>query len=532
MADMSPGQHDDRHRLKSLGEGDGMLGSRAFSRVGTTAVVAIAAALPSVLTASPASALANVTRAEVSAGSLRIEGNAIWDRQITVDGVVMATSDAGGSFKASRSGFTPPADCTVDVNDGSARATTVRLSGCTVTAAAAPAAILPDTAELGPFPVGVRQSTIVVRHAGSVGPTSWQIIAGTLPAGLSMVVPTPTPRPLPATPEQLTYMLLQGTPTAVGVSTVTFRATDANGLSAARTYTIRISPAPAVGIAPEPWNPLTVGTFSNLWVDGSGGLRPYGWAVTAGALPPGMTLIQDALDGPSVRVAGTPTTVGTGSWTLQLTDAQGSTTTRDFSVAVGPVPAPAPEPPPAPAPELVPVAVSIASLSLNPTSVPGGTPASGTVTLTSAAPAGGTAVILSSSTSVVAVPLTVTVPAGATSATFAIPTGPVATSTTARIDATYAGTLTASLTVTSAAPTATDTVSVTRAEYDSAKRQLRVNAANSAGGATLRAYVTGTDTLLGTLAGGTGQFSVATAPRSITLRSSLGGSATRTVTVR
>src|SRR5829696_2753274 len=44
----------------------------------------------------------------------------------------MGTSDGAGKFRIDRSGFTEPADCTVDVNDGSATAATARLSGCTV----------------------------------------------------------------------------------------------------------------------------------------------------------------------------------------------------------------------------------------------------------------------------------------------------------------------------------------------------------------------------------------------------------------
>ncbi|MEA2323489.1 MAG: hypothetical protein QOD81_3339 [Solirubrobacteraceae bacterium] len=36
--------------------------------------------------------------------------------------VAMGNSDGSGDFKVSRSGYTTPADCTVDVNDGSAAA--------------------------------------------------------------------------------------------------------------------------------------------------------------------------------------------------------------------------------------------------------------------------------------------------------------------------------------------------------------------------------------------------------------------------
>ncbi|MDT4960095.1 MAG: hypothetical protein QOD31_3894 [Pseudonocardiales bacterium] len=69
---------------------------------------------------------------------------------------------------------------------------------------------------------------------------------------------------------------------------------------------------------------------------------------------------------------------------------------------------------------------ALTGLSVNPSSVPGGTPSTGTVTLGSAAPSGGVSVSLGSNLpGSASVPATVTVPAGATSATFQITTFPV-----------------------------------------------------------------------------------------------------------
>jgi hypothetical protein len=65
-----------------------------------------------------------VSRAELRSGTLRLEGNAAANRTITVDGVAMGTSDGSGRFRIERRGFVAPADCTVDVNEGSATATT------------------------------------------------------------------------------------------------------------------------------------------------------------------------------------------------------------------------------------------------------------------------------------------------------------------------------------------------------------------------------------------------------------------------
>jgi hypothetical protein len=83
-------------------------------------------------------AVTSISRAELSGTQLRIEGQASPNRTITVDGVAMGTSDGGGRFRIERSGFSAPADCTVEVNDGSATAATARLSGCTVSSSPPP----------------------------------------------------------------------------------------------------------------------------------------------------------------------------------------------------------------------------------------------------------------------------------------------------------------------------------------------------------------------------------------------------------
>jgi hypothetical protein len=95
---------------------------------------------------------------------------------------------------------------------------------------------------------------------------------------------------------------------------------------------------------------------------------------------------------------------------------------------------------------------TLSSLTLNPTSVIGGTQSStGTVTLSGPAPAGGAQVALSSSNGAASVPSSVPVPAKATSATFPVNTTAVTASTPVIVSASYGGvTQTASLTVTAA----------------------------------------------------------------------------------
>ena len=100
----------------------------------------------------------------------------------------------------------------------------------------------------------------------------------------------------------------------------------------------------------------------------------------------------------------------------------------------------------------------INSVSVSPSSLIGGTVnATGTVTINSAAPTGGTVVSLSSNLGAASVPSTVTVAAGQTTATFTVTTTSVAAQGSATITATLNGSATASLTV---APPAFSSLSI------------------------------------------------------------------------
>src|SRR5207249_573001 len=142
-------------------------------------------------------------------------------------------------------------------------------------------------------------------------------------------------------------------------------------------------------------------------------------------------------------------------------------------------------------------ATTLSSVSLNPSSVPAGSPSTGTVTLSAAAPAGGAAIALSSSnTSVATVPGSVTVGAGATSANFTVSTSSSCTSSAVTISGTYGGvTRSAGLTATLIA----DTVTIQQADYYASKHELRVAAKSTGSTATLRVYVMSSGELIGTL---------------------------------
>jgi hypothetical protein len=168
---------------------------------------------------------------------------------------------------------------------------------------------------------------------------------------------------------------------------------------------------------------------------------------------------------------------------------------------------------------------TVSALGLSPSTVTSGTSSTGTVTLSAAAPTGGLAVSLSSSSTVASVPASVTVAAGATSASFTVSTSG---SGSATITATGGGaSRSAVLTVNAAPPPAADTVTITLAQWSGGR--LRVEATSSNSSAVLKVYVTSTGALLGTISGGRFETNIASNPGSVTVKSSLGGQATRTV---
>ena len=190
-----------------------------------------------------------------------------------------------------------------------------------------------------------------------------------------------------------------------------------------------------------------------------------------------------------------------------------------------------------------PTPLSLAALTLASSSVVGGNSVQGTVRLSAAAPSA-TVVSLASGNAAATVPASVTVAAGASSADFTVNTTAVSAITSATISGTFNGlTRSATLTINPVTapppppPPSTDTVRITRAEFESAKRTLRVEATSTSSTATLRVFVTATGALLGTLSNnGGGQYrgdlSVSTNPQNITVRSSLGGVATSNVAAK
>jgi fibronectin type 3 domain-containing protein len=85
--------------------------------------------------------------------------------------------------------------------------------------------------------------------------------------------------------------------------------------------------------------------------------------------------------------------------------------------------------------------------------------------------------------------------------------------------------------------TQTDSVAIQRAYYNSSKRLLQVEATSTASTAELNVYITSSGAYVGTLGENgrgryRGSFSLLSNPQNITVRSSLGGTTSKTISLR
>ena len=105
--------------------------------------------------------------------------------------------------------------------------------------------------------------------------------------------------------------------------------------------------------------------------------------------------------------------------------------------------------------------LGVTSLTITPSTLGGGSNAQGTVTLSATAPSGGTTVTLTNSNpSVATIPPSVLVPGGTSSATFQITTVPVGVPNTVTVTATYATSVSATLTVNPVFPPPPGTIGI------------------------------------------------------------------------
>ncbi|HEY4991302.1 MAG TPA: putative Ig domain-containing protein [Nakamurella sp.] len=212
---------------------------------------------------------------------------------LSPDGTLTGTPTATGTFP-----FTVKV---TDANGQSAtQATSITIAaGVTATFPAPPNGV-----------VGTAYSDTLTATGGTT-PYTWSVNAGSLPPGLALTAAG----------------VLSGTPTTAGSYAFSVNVIDKNGgisttsvvliVSASVTFTFAAPPGGQVGVAYS--DPLTA----------AGGTTPYTWSVSAGSLPPGLTLSSS-----TGVVSGTPAAGGTFSFTVKVTDAAGKTATQPTSITI------------------------------------------------------------------------------------------------------------------------------------------------------------------------------------------------------
>jgi uncharacterized repeat protein (TIGR03803 family) len=138
--------------------------------------------------------------------------------------------------------------------------------------------------------------------------------SGTLPTGLTL----------------FSGGVLSGTPTAAGGFSFTVTATDALGLTSSKSFTVTFNPAITLTSTAPSWSINQPGTSQTFQANGGTGALTF--SQTGGTLPPGLTLSSGGV------LSGTPTAVGSYTFTVAATDGVGAGGSQSFTVTINPGP--------------------------------------------------------------------------------------------------------------------------------------------------------------------------------------------------
>ena len=157
----------------------------------------------------------------------------------------------------------------------------------------------------------------VTPGTGAIKPVSAWSATG-LPAGTSI---------------NATTGVISGTPTTDGVYTVVVKVTDINNLSDTENLTLTVTTKPVITTTtplPRAVLGVAISPIPQTKTQGTASIPATGaWAITAGALPAGLSLNPD-----TGEITGTATATGTFPFTVQLTDAAGEVATKAETISV------------------------------------------------------------------------------------------------------------------------------------------------------------------------------------------------------
>ena len=177
-----------------------------------------------------------------------------------------------------------------------------------------PALVITTAATLPTGTVNVSYS-VTLKATGGSGTYTWAVSLGSLPSGLSLS----------------TAGVICGMPATAGETNFTIKATDGNQVTATEAFGLTINPALVITTAAS----LPIGTVNVNYAQAlaaTGGSGQYTWSlVTGSSLPGGLSL--NATMG---TISGSPTAPGQASFTMQVTDSNQATASKQFTMTIDP----------------------------------------------------------------------------------------------------------------------------------------------------------------------------------------------------
>ena len=181
-------------------------------------------------------------------------------------------------------------------------------------------ALVPD--DLTDGNVGTLNTWFVLTTGCSTSkkPVQFKVVDGRIPPGTTLFT------------QGVSSGGITGVPTTEGVFAFTLQVRDATGTKDTESFSITINPPRPLVITnqSDTLSPGTVGEFyccGNLFADG--GVPDYTWSLVSGELPPGLELSESP-----GRITGTPTTAGTFTFTVRVTDSREAFAERTFSITI------------------------------------------------------------------------------------------------------------------------------------------------------------------------------------------------------
>jgi hypothetical protein len=146
---------------------------------------------------------------------------------------------------------------------------------------------------------------------GGTPPYNWTVISGTLPGGIAL---------------NAANGLLSGTPSSSGNYSFTIQVKDSSGATAQRAFSMSVISQLSLNGGNFTGQ---VGTAFSLALSATGGIPPYSFAIQSGTLPAGVTF-----NGTTGNFGGTPTTAGSSSVSVIVTDSTGATATASITITI------------------------------------------------------------------------------------------------------------------------------------------------------------------------------------------------------